>query len=174
LPTEDPEGPILVGAVARAHGLAGEVVVDVWSEAPERFRPGSKLTAELPGGVARSMTVETARPFGERLLIRFEGITTRTQAEALRGVDLTVARSEVGPPPEGAHYRFDLVGLRVKTRAGEHLGTVADVFSTGANDVIVVRGERGELLLPHLTTVVLSIEPERGEMIVEIPPGLNE
>jgi len=51
---------------------------------------------------------------------------------------------------------------------------VADVFSTGANDVIVVRGERGELLLPHLTTVVLSIQPERGEMVVEIPPGLNE
>jgi len=173
LPTDDPEGPILVGAVARAHGLQGEVVVDVWSEAPERFRPGSRLTAQL-GDIARSMTVETARPFGERLLIRFEGITSRTQAEALRGADLTVARSEVGPAPEGAHYRFDLIGLRVKTRAGEHLGTVADVFSTGANDVIVVRGERGELLLPHLTTVVLSIQPERGEMVVEIPPGLNE
>ena len=162
-----------MGAVARAHGLQGEVVVDVWSEAPERFRPGSQLTAQL-GDFARAMTVETARPFGERLLIRFEGITTRTQAEALRGADLTVARSEVGPAPEGAHYRFDLIGLRVKTRAGEHLGTVADVFSTGANDVIVVRGERGELLLPHLTTVVLSIQPERGEMVVEIPPGLNE
>lgn len=162
-----------MGAVARAHGLQGEVVVDVWSEAPERFRPGSQLTAQL-GDFARSMTVETSRPFGERLLIRFEGITTRTQAEALRGADLTVARSEVGPAPSGAHYRFDLIGLRVRTRAGEHLGTVADVFSTGANDVIVVRGERGELLLPHLTTVVLSIQPERGEMVVEIPPGLNE
>ena len=148
--------------------------MDAWSDAPDRFRPGSALTVELPEGVTRSMTVETVRPFGERLLIRFEGITTRTQAEALRGADLTVARRDVAPLPEGTHYRFELVGLRVRTRAGEHLGQVAEVFSTGSNDVIVVRGEKGELLLPHLNHVVLSIEPERGEMVVEIPPGLND
>jgi len=173
LPTEDPDGPILVGAIARAHGLKGEVVVDVWSEAPERFKPGSTLTARLPGDLVRSMVVETARPFGERLLIQFEGIASRTQAEALRGADLTVARSEVAPLPEGTHYRFQLVGLRVRTPSGEHLGTVADVFSTGSNDVIVVRGARGELLIPHLTHVVLSIQPEQGEMVVELPPGLT-
>jgi 16S rRNA processing protein RimM len=51
---------------------------------------------------------------------------------------------------------------------------VTDVFSTGSNDVIVVRGERGELLIPHLTSVVLAIEPEQGEMVVELPPGLTE
>jgi 16S rRNA processing protein RimM len=174
LPTDDPEEPILVGSVARAHGLAGEVVVDVWSEAPERFRPGGAVTARVPGGAARRMVVETARPFGERLLIRFEGVTTRTQAEALRGADLTVARRDVPPAPEGAHYRFELVGLRVRTREGRHLGTVTEVFATGSNDVIAIRGERGELLLPYLTHVVLSIDPERGEMVVEVPPGLNE
>jgi 16S rRNA processing protein RimM len=174
LPTEDPEEPVLVGSVARAHGLGGEVVVDAWSDAPERFRPGSALTARLPGGVSKTMVIETARPFQERLLIRFAGITDRTQADALRGAELTVKRSEVKPLPEGAHYRFQLVGLRVRTEAGEHLGTVEDVFSTGSNDVIVVRGERGELLLPHLTSVVRSIDAERGEMVVEIPPGLRE
>jgi len=174
LPTDDPDEPILVGSVARAHGLAGEVVVDVWSEAPERFKPGGVVTARVPGGAAQRMVVETARPFGDRLLIRFTGIATRTQAEALRGADLTVARRDVPPPPEGAHYRFELVGLRVRTREGRHLGTVAEVFATGSNDVIVIRGERGELLLPYLTDVVLSIDPERGEMVVEVPPGLNE
>ncbi len=162
-----------MGSVARAHGLAGEVVVDVWSEAPERFKPGGAVTARMPGGAPQRMVVETARPFGERLLIRFTGVATRTQAEALRGADLTVARRDVPPPPEGAHYRFELIGLRVRTREGRHLGTVADVFSTGSNDVIVIRGER-ELLLPYLTDVVLSIDPERGEMVVEVPPGLNE
>jgi 16S rRNA processing protein RimM len=174
LPTEDPNQPILVGAIARAHGLAGEVVVEVWSEAPERFQPGSSVTARVPGGVARSVVIETARPFGERLLLRFVGITTRTQAEALRGADLTVARRDVAPAPEGAHYRFELVGLRVKTRGGKLLGTIADVFATGSNDVIVVRGEGSELLLPYLDNVVLKIDLDRGEVVVEIPPGLNE
>ncbi len=163
-----------MGSIARAHGLAGEVVVDVWSEAPERFQAGRAVTARLPGGAAREMVVETARPFGERLLVRFAGIATRTQAEALRGADLTVARRDVAPAPEGAHYRFELVGLRVRTREGSRLGTVADVFATGSNDVIVVRGEGREILLPHLATVVLEIDREAGEMVVEIPPGLNE
>ncbi len=163
-----------MGSIARAHGLAGEVVVDVWSEAPERFKPGSAVTARVPDGIAREMVVETARPFGERLLLRFVGITTRTQAEALRGADLTVARRDVAPAPQGSHYRFELVGLRARTREGKHLGTVADVFGTGSNDVIVVRGEGKELLLPYLDSVVLTIDLARGEMVVEIPPGLND
>ncbi|HEY2924465.1 MAG TPA: ribosome maturation factor RimM [Candidatus Eisenbacteria bacterium] len=174
MPTEGRDEPILVGSIARAHGLAGEVVVDVWSEAPERFEPGRSLTARFPGGVTRDVIVESARPFGERLLIRFAGIGTRTQAEALRGADLTIARREVGALPEGTHYRFELVGLRVRTREGRHLGTVADVFATGSNDVIVVRGAGGEILLPYLTHVVLTIDLEGGEMVVAVPPGLNE
>lgn len=148
--------------------------MDVWSEAPERFKPGSSVTARLPGGIAREVVVESARPFGERLLLRFEGFATRTEAEALRGADLTVAKRDVAPPPEGSHYRFELVGLRVRTRDGASLGAVADVFATGSNDVIVIRGGKREILLPYLADVVLSIDRERGEMVVEVPPGLNE
>ncbi|TMQ53858.1 MAG: 16S rRNA processing protein RimM [Candidatus Eisenbacteria bacterium] len=136
--TERPEEPILVGSIARAHGIKG------------------------------------ARPFGERLLITFEGVGTRTEAEALRGADLTIPRGDAAQLPEGTHYRFELLGLRVVTRAGLELGTIADIFSTGANDVIVVRGPRGETLLPSLASVVLSVDLERGEMVVEVPPGLNE
>ena len=174
MPTEDPDGPILVGSVARAHGLQGEVVVDAWSDAPERFTPGGTLTAQLPGGVARTVIIETVRPFGERLLIRFEGVKDRNQADALRGVDLTIPRRDAAPLPEGTHYRFQLIGLRVRTAAGEHLGQVADVFSTGSNDVIVVQGGPRELLIPHLANVVLAIDPEKHEMVVELPPGLND
>ena len=175
MPTEGSEEPILVGSIARAHGLKGEVVVDVWSEAPERFQPGRSVTARFPAGETKRMVVATARPFGERMLIQFEGVASRTDAEALRGADLTIAREEAAPLPEGRHYRFELVGLRVRTREGSFLGTVADVFATGSNDVIVVRspGMR-EILLPSLEHVILSIDLERGEMVVEVPPGLVE
>jgi len=163
-----------VGSIARAHGLKGEVVVDVWSEAPERFLPGRSVTARFPSGATKRMVVATARPFGDRMLIQFEGVASRTEAESLRGADLTIAREEAAPLPEGGHYRFELVGLRVRTREGSILGSVADVFATGSNDVIVVRGPGGEILLPSLEHVVLSIDLERGEMVVELPPGLNE
>lgn len=158
--------------MARAHGLGGEVVVDSFSDAPERFAPGSVLTAVPPSGKSFPVTVAASRPFGARLLVRFEGVASRTDAEALHGIDLTIPRSEVAPLPEGRFYRFELVGLAVVTRAGERLGAVADVFSTGSNEVYVVRGPRGEILLPGLKDVILEIDLAKGVMTVAPPPGL--
>ena len=172
--TEGKDEPILVGAIARAHGLTGEVVVDAWSDAPGRFAPGRALTASLKSGVTREVVVEGARPFSGRLLVRFRGVASRDDAEALHGANLTISRRDVEPLPEGRHYRFELVGLRVRARGGSVLGVVEDVFSTGSNDVFVVRGPEGELLLPSLASVVLEIDLQKGEMVVEIPPGLNE
>ena len=146
--------------------------MDPYSDAPERFQAGSALTAALPSGKTARLVVVSTRPFQERLLVRFEGIATRTEAESLHGADLTIARSEVKPLPEGRHYRFELVGLAVRSREGEDLGEVADVFSTGGNDVYVVRGPRGELLLPAIAGVIVEIDTARKTMTVAPPPGL--
>ena len=172
MPTEGGREAILVGSVARAHGLAGEVVVESYSDAPERFAPGSALTAVAPSGKTFPVQVTASRPFGSRLLVRFEGVTTRAEAEALHGIDLTIDRSQVAPRPGGRLYRFEVIGLEVKTRTGDVLGRTVDVFATGSNDVYVVRGPRGEILLPALPEVILEIDVERGEMTVAPPPGL--
>ncbi len=148
--------------------------MDVWSDVPERFAPGRVMTASFKAGNTREVVVESVRPFGQRLLVRFQGVASRTDAEALRGADLTIPRRDAGPLPEGRHYRFELVGLRVHTRDGSELGIVEEVFSTGSNDVYVVRGRGGEILLPSLASVILEIDVERGKMVVEVPPGLNE
>jgi 16S rRNA processing protein RimM len=78
----------------------------------------------------------------------------------------------VAPLPPGRYYRFELVGLTVRTRAGETLGRVTEVFATGSNDVIVVDGPGGEILLPAVESVLVEVSPERGELRVEVPPGL--
>ena len=172
MPTDRGGEPILVGAVARPHGLTGEVVVEVWSDAPERFRAGGALTARLADGRTRRLRVASSRPFRDRLLVRFEGVAAREDAEELRDAELSIPRAEVAPLPPGRYYRFELLGLRVRTRAGEELGRVAEVFATGSNDVIVVRGAEGEILLPAIESVLLEVSPERGELRVEVPPGL--
>jgi len=172
LRTEGAGEPILVGVIARAHGLGGEVVVDSLSDAPDRFAPGSAMTARLSSGATVTLVVEASRPFQRRLLVRFAGIATRSEAEGLRDADLTVERSAVRPHPAGLRYRFELIGLMARTRAGEPLGTVADVFSTGSNDVYVVRGSRGELLLPALPDVILEVDVPGGTMTVAPPAGL--
>lgn len=158
--------------IARPHGLRGDLVVDVLSDAPERFAPGSVLRASLAGGATRDVTIEASRPFQGRLLVRIEGVESREDADALHGADLTIGADEVAPLPEGRYYRFQLVGLRVATARGTHLGEVSDVFATGANDVIVVRGTSGEILIPMLPGVVVSVDEATKAMVVAPPPGL--
>lgn len=148
--------------------------MEVLSDAPGRFAPGSELIARGAGGANRAVRVAGSRPLQSRLLVRFEGVTSRGDAEALREHDLLIPRSRVAPLPEGRHYRFELLGLRVRTREGVDLGIVEDVFGTGSNDVLVVRGGAGELLLPMLDTVLLEVSLERGECLVAVPPGLQE
>ncbi|MGH7680517.1 MAG: ribosome maturation factor RimM [Candidatus Eiseniibacteriota bacterium] len=170
--TEEGDEPVLVGIIARAHGLGGEVVVDSYSDAPDRFAPGRTLLAEFPSGKTAPLVVATSRPFQERLLVRFEGVSDRTAAEALHGGTLSIARRDVEPLPEGRHYRFELIGLRVRTRDGEFMGTIEDVFATGSNDVYVVNGPRGEILLPALADVIVAVDVEGGGMTVAPPLGL--
>ncbi len=161
-----------MGIVAKAHGLRGEVVVDPTTDTPGRFDPGRVVAAGLPSGAARTLKVATSRPFQERWLVRFEGIESRTDAEALHGADLTIRRDQVAPLPEGHFYRFELVGLIAKTPEGTTLGRVEEVFATGSNDVLIVRGEHGEILIPLLDTVFRSVDASSGTIVLAPPPGL--
>jgi len=174
LPTEPVDGatPILVGIVARAHGLRGEVVVDPTTDAPGRFAPGRSLTASASDGTTRTLTVATSRPFGQRLLVRFDSVDSRDAAQAMQGVALTIRRDEVEALPEGRFYRFELVGLEARTPEGTLLGRVEEVFATGANDVLTVRGAGGEILIPLLDTVVRSVDLAAGSIVLDPPPGL--
>jgi 16S rRNA processing protein RimM len=171
LPTE-PATPILVGIVARAHGLRGEVVVDPTTDVPERFAPGSVLAALLLSGAARTLKVAASRPFQRRWLVRFDGFESRTEAELLHGAELSIRRDHVAPLPEGQYYRFELVGLEARTPGGARLGTIQEVFSTGSNDVAVVRGEGGEILVPLLESVLLTVDLEGGVIVLAPPSGL--
>jgi 16S rRNA processing protein RimM len=163
---------ILVGIAVKAHGLGGEMVIEVLSDDPERFNVGRELTAVLPSGDRRPVKITAVRPFQARLLVRFEGVGDRTAADALHSADLVVPRSAVKPLSDGRHYRFELVGLTAKTPRGEEVGRVADVFSTGSNDVYVLEGPRGEILLPALPEVIVSVDVEGGVLVVEPPKGL--
>ena len=174
MPTDEAGGaaPILIGIIAKAHGIQGEVVVDPTTDTPGRFDAGRVMAAAFPSGAGRVLKVASVRPFQHRWLVRFEGIETRNDAETLRGAELTIRRDQVAPLPEGRFYRFELVGLAAATPDGRALGRVEEVFSTGSNDVIVVRGERGEILVPLLDTVLVAVDRDAGTITLAPPPGL--
>jgi 16S rRNA processing protein RimM len=164
------EPTVAVGRITRAHGVHGEVAVLVISEVPERFRDGATVWTE--GG--RALTVSASRSHGDRLLVRFEGLGDREQADALRGTLLVVPESASPELPEGSWWDHQIVGCAVETDAGRALGTVRDVIHTAANDVwSVVDAAETETLIPVIADVIVEVDVA-GRRIVAREAGLTE
>ncbi len=159
-----------MGRVVGVFGIRGEIKVDLLTDFPERFSPGSRLHMD---GVP--VTVERSRDAGrDRMIVKLHEIGTRTEAEALeRDVTLDIREDDLTPLPEGAYYRFQLLGLEAYTNEGERLGSVEDVLVTGSNDVLVVRDIDGrpDLLIPN-TPDIAHIDIDANRLIVHVIPGL--
>jgi 16S rRNA processing protein RimM len=167
---------LVVGRVVRAHGITGELVVDVRTDDPEtRFARGTSLRARTKGGTERRFVVESSRPHGGRLLVRLDGVADRNGADALRGTLFLVDSSDL-PPIEDPDEFYDhqLEGLRVRTTAGVDVGTVAEVLHTAAGELLSVRTGDREVLVPFVGAIVASVS--LAEQVIEIDPpeGLLE
>lgn len=175
--TDRPDLPerVLVGVIRRPHGVRGAVVVEVLSDHPGRFAPGSALGATAPDGRTRRLEIESATPFAGGLRIVFAGVANRDEADALRGARLEVERTEVPPPPAGSHYLFELVGCRAFDRAAGELGKVVDAVEDGGGWLLVVeRSGGGRLLLPYVEKFVTRVDSAAGRIDWELPEGLIE
>lgn len=160
--------PVTVGRIRAAWGIKGDVSVEVLSDIPERFEPGSVL--RLKGKPTR---VERSRKGKRGILVKLEAVQDRSQAEALRGEELTVLPEQVEPLPDGIYYHFQILGMQVVTEEGERLGSVGEIIVTGSNDVYVVREQgRRDILIPALPDVILEVDLDAGEMKVSLPDGL--
>ena len=164
------EPTVAVGRITRAHGVQGEVAVLVISEVPERFRDGATVWTE--GG--RALTVSASRPHGDRMLVRFEGVGGREQADALRGTLLVVPESASPALPEGSWWDHQIVGCAVETDAGRALGTVRDVIHTSANDVwSVVDAAETETLIPVIADVIVEVDVAGRRIVARDVPDLT-
>lgn len=164
---------VTVGRVVRAHGVRGDVVVDVRTDTPdERFAAGSVLGTDP--AAAGPLTVNHARPHSDRWLMRFDGVADRTAAEQLRGVDLVVEIDDddlTGAPDE--YFDHQLVGLSVVRTDGSAVGTTIDVIHSPAHDLIQLRQDGGgEALVPFVSEIVTKIDLETGTMVIDPPDGL--
>ena len=167
--TTNLEAYLAVGRIIAPHGVRGEVKVRLMTDFPERFTPGAHLFIE---GEARQRQVVSVRPHKGVLLIKFSEMNDRNVVESLRGKHLFIPRDEAMPLAEDEYYEDELLGLQVETMAGEHLGELVEVMWTAANEVYVVQGQQGELLLPAIADVVQEIDLEQGVMRVTLLPGL--
>lgn len=169
------DAEVLVGIALRAHGLRGEVIVDVHTDAPEdRFAPGAVLTARRAGAPGSVLTVESSRPHSGRLLVRFVEAPDRTAAEALRGTRLLVATSTLAPPTDPDEFHVhQLEGLRAELVDGTVVGTVREVVhGPGGELLVLARPELPEALVPFVQAIVPTVDVDGGRIVLTPPEGL--
>ena len=161
---------LAVGKLRRPHGVKGEMLMEVLTDFPEHLKPGMLLYVEPD---YRRLELLSIRPHGDGLLVAFEGYDTPEQAGELRNLTLYVPAGTRPPLPDGEYYHHQLIGLRVISSTGQALGRVTEILVTGANDVLVVRGESGpEILIPMAGPFLGEIDLAQGEMVVRLIPGM--
>lgn len=160
---------VVVGRISKAHGIRGELTVQVRTDEPERrFAPGSSLVAG-----SRTLTVESVRQHQGRLLLRFTEVPDRTAAEALHGTVLE-ARIDADEIPEGPEEYYDrqLVGLAVLSADGQQVGIVTAVIHLPEQDTLAVDSGGREILVPFVSALVPTVDLAAGTLTLADVPGL--
>ena len=159
-------GYVAVGRVIGARGLRGELKI-------EPLAPQSAFAAGHTVSISgRDYTIEHGSPGERPIHLKISGVDTREEAMLLRGAYLQALERDLKPLPAGEYYRFQLVGLAVRSLDGRDLGRVVDVLSTPQNDVYVVEGSHGEVLIPAVDDVVRTIDLAAGVITIDLIPGL--
>ncbi len=167
---------LVVGRVAKAHGVTGEIVVDVRTDDPDgRFARGKTLRGRASrGGSECDYTIESVREHSGRLLLRLAGVVGRDDAEALRGTLFLIDSDDLPPITEtDEFYDHQLEGLRVRIVTGEDVGTITEVLHTAAGELLSVKPADGsEILVPFVSAIVTAVSLTDGIVEIDPPDGL--
>jgi 16S rRNA processing protein RimM len=162
---------IAIGRIVRPHGVRGEFSVEVLTDFPERF---NSLETIYLGDAdnAQIVQVSSTRWHKNHVLMKLKHCDDRSSVETLRGLLVQVPIDEAMPLEEDEFYPHQLIGLNVITVDGESLGQVNHILYTNANDVYIVNGPKGEILLPAISDVIEQVDLSEKKMIVKLMPGL--
>ena len=158
---------IIIGQILAPWGVKGKLKVEVVTDFPERFTPQSRIYVNR-----QPMTIDSTEWRKGKVIIKLNTVDSIEEAQKLRGQPVEIPHSQLHPLPEGQYYHFQLIGLEVWTTQGELLGTVTEILNADSNDNYVVRGAKGEVLIPAIEDVVKSIDLNKGCIIIEPIEGL--
>lgn len=165
---------LIIGKIKRVHGIKGEVQLQVLTDYPEKIRAG--LVVFIAGTEGeRRLIVEKARSTNNALILKFEEVNHRDEAEALKGATIEIPFEAAEKLPPGSYWYHDVIGILVYDTSGAFLGRVTDILRTGSNDVYLVKSEAGrEFYIPAIKEVVKEIDVEKHKMVIAPMPGLLE
>jgi 16S rRNA processing protein RimM len=161
---------LAVGKLRHAHGVHGEMLMEVYTDFPDHLQPGAILYL---GSQFDQLKLIKCRPHREGLLLTFEGFNTPEEVGQFRNQLLYVKADDRPPLKEGEYYHYQLLNLNVITDAGVSIGIVTEILETGASDVLVIRPTSGpEVLIPMADAFIQDIDLARREITVHVIPGM--
>jgi 16S rRNA processing protein RimM len=163
---------ICIGSIAGSYGVQGEVRLKSFCAEPSDIAAYGALSTE---DGTRSFTVKLTRPVTGGYGARLSGISTKEQADALRGTQLYVARAKLPNLPDDEFYHADLIGLAVQDTGGAAMGHITAVHNHGAGDLLEVQpeGPAAAILLPFTRAIVPTVDLKARRVIVDVPEGLD-
>lgn len=165
---------VLVGIIARTHGIRGQVIVNNETDFPDaRFKPGATLYARRANSPVEVLQITSVRFHQGRPILGLDGFGSIDQAERLTGAELKVPESEQDPLPPGIFYHHQLIGCEVVTTKGDHIGKVTKVEGEGAASRLVVTSTRREVLIP-LAEEICAVDVAAKKIVISPPEGLLE
>ncbi len=164
---------IETGKIVNVRGVKGEVKAEAWSDTPEGLDSYAFFYIKSKTGM-EELSKQYLKVQSPMVIIKFKNIDTVEDALLLKNKVLYVKKSDMPPLPEGKHYLFELLGMKVCLPNGEILGKVKEVMQTGANDVYIVSNGEKEYLLPAIPDVIKTIDKEKEEIHITPLPGLLE
>jgi 16S rRNA processing protein RimM len=163
-----------IGRVIKPHGVKGMVKVEYFGEDLDQVRLYREILIEDIKGNLRTYEILEAIPQPPRVILRLKGIERREEVEPLVGKEVLIKREALPVLEQGTYYWMELIGMAVETEEGKRIGRVKEIFPTGANDVLIVEGKRGEILLPATEEVIQNVDRTKGVVRVTRMEGLWE
>ncbi len=158
---------ITIGRILAPWGIKGKLKVKVITDFPQRFAPSSTVYVNR-----QPMTIDSTEWYKSKAIIKLNTIDNFEAAQRLRGQPIEIHHSQLYSLPEGQYYHFQLIGLEVWTTQEELLGNITEILTAESNDNYVVKGDKGEILIPAVEDVVKSIDLIKGRIVIEAIPGL--
>lgn len=165
---------ISLGAITKVRGNKGEVAVALRSRYKEQYDTIKKVVLRAPNEADCELAVENLWFHGEKLILKFKGCDSIEQAEKIVGYEVLISEGEFKPPGEGYHYVFDLLGMKVYSAGGDFLGKIEDVMYTGGTDILIVKKNGKEYLIPMAEEYLKELDFKNKKLTIELPEGLLE
>jgi 16S rRNA processing protein RimM len=163
---------VVIARIVKARGIRGEVACDIETDFPDRFEALEQATLWMPDGTRRVLNVEDSWFHKDRVILKFEGIDTMTDAETLVGGRLVISEIDARELDQDEFYEYEIVGSDVITTDGIQLGRVTKLVRTGGTDVLVVEDGNRELMIPFAEDICPEVDTKAQRITINPPEGL--